>query len=73
MIRFACLGAFLVAFALPGPASAAGGCGVGCHSTSEGACIRDGWQEGLPFGTCAQPHLSHLPLAAHITDGVGDP
>jgi hypothetical protein len=48
MIRFACFGAFFVAFALTGPASATGGCGVGCHSTSEGACVRDGWQEGLP-------------------------
>ena len=48
MIRFACLGAFLVVFALAGPAWAAGGCGVGCRSTSQGACVRDGWQEGLP-------------------------
>jgi hypothetical protein len=48
MIRFACLGAFLAVVALPAPASAADGCGVGCHSTSEGACVRDGWQEGLP-------------------------
>jgi hypothetical protein len=44
----ACLGAFLVAFALTGPAWATGGCGVGCRSTSQGACVRDGWQEGLP-------------------------
>jgi len=43
MIRFSCLGAFLVAFALAGPASAAGGCGVGCHSTSEG---RDRFKSG---------------------------
>lgn len=48
MIRFACFGAFFVAFALTGPASATGGCGVGCSSTSEGACVRDGWQQGLP-------------------------
>jgi hypothetical protein len=48
MIRFACLGAFLVAFALTGPAWATGGCGIGCRTTSEGACVRDGWQEGLP-------------------------
>lgn len=26
----------------------AGGCGVGCSSTSEGACVRDGWQQALP-------------------------
>ncbi|WP_456629637.1 GCG_CRPN prefix-to-repeats domain-containing protein [Bradyrhizobium sp. URHC0002] len=48
MIRFACFGALLAVVALPGPASAADGCGVGCHATSEGACVRDGWQEGLP-------------------------
>ena len=29
MIRFACFGAFFVAFALAGPAWGAGGCGVG--------------------------------------------
>ena len=46
MIRFACFGAFFVALA--GPAWGAGGCGVGCSSTSEGACVRDGWQQGLP-------------------------
>ena len=32
-----------------------------------------GGRKVCPCGTCAQPHLSHLPLAAHITDGVGDP
>ena len=46
MIRFACFGAFFVALA--GPAWGAGGCGVGCSSTSEGACVRDAWQQGLP-------------------------
>jgi hypothetical protein len=48
MIRFACFRAFFVAFALAGPAWGAGGCGVGCSTTSEGACVRDGWQQGLP-------------------------
>ena len=48
MIRFACFGAFVYSCALAGPASATGGCGVGCSSTSEGACVRDGWQQGLP-------------------------
>ncbi len=48
MIRFAWLGTFFVAFALAEPALAAGGCGVGCSSTSEGACVRDGWQQALP-------------------------
>jgi hypothetical protein len=73
MIRFACFGAFFVALALAGPASAIGGCGVGCSSTSEGACVRDGWQQACPFVTCARAHPSHLRLAAHITDGVGNP
>ena len=72
MIRFTCLGAFLVAFALTGQASATGGCGVGCRSTSEGGCVRDGWQEGLPVPNVARPHPhpGQLPLAAPITDGV---
>jgi hypothetical protein len=48
MTRFAWLGAFFLAFALTRPAFGTGGCGVGCHSTSQGACVRDGWQEGLP-------------------------
>jgi hypothetical protein len=26
-----------------GVANAADGCGVGCHSTSQGACVVDGW------------------------------
>jgi hypothetical protein len=73
MIRFACLGAFLLAFALPGPASAAGGCGIGCRSTSKGHAFATVGRKACPFGTCAQPHLDHLPLAAHITDGAGDP
>jgi hypothetical protein len=37
MIRFSCLGAFLVAFALAGPASAAGGCGVGLSQHVRGS------------------------------------
>src|SRR5215204_1104198 len=73
MIRFACLGAFLVAFAFSGPASATGGCGVGCHSTSEGACVRDGWQQGLPVRNVCPATSQPSPVAAHITDGVGNP
>ena len=73
MIRFACFGAFLAVVALPGPTAAADVCGIGCHGTSEGACVREGGRKVCPCGTCAQPHLSHLPLAVHITDGVGDP
>ena len=66
MIRFVCLGAFLVAFALTGPASAAGGCGVGCHSTSEGACVRDGWQEGLPvWNVCPATSRSSSPCGPY--------
>jgi hypothetical protein len=73
MSRFACLGAFFLAFALTRPAFATGGCGVSCHSTSQGACVRDGWQEGLPVGTSARLRPGQLPPAAPITDGVGNP
>jgi hypothetical protein len=38
----------LISFATPVPVAMAFGCGVGCHSTSQGACVRDGWQEGFP-------------------------
>ena len=31
-----------------GPANAADGCGPGCHSTSSGACVVDGWGTGAP-------------------------
>jgi hypothetical protein len=31
-----------------GKANAAGGCGPGCHQTSSGACIVDGWGTGAP-------------------------
>jgi hypothetical protein len=41
------LGFGLIIFGME-PAFAFGGCGVGCHSTPEGACVRDGWQEGFP-------------------------
>ena len=29
-------------------ASAAGGCGEGCHATISGACVVDGWGTGAP-------------------------
>jgi len=48
IIRFAYFGAFFVALALAGPARGLGGCGVGCSSTSQAACVGDGWQQGLP-------------------------
>jgi hypothetical protein len=46
VLRF-CIGFGLIIFAIE-PAFAFGGCGAGCHSTSQGVCVRDGWQEGLP-------------------------
>ena len=30
------------------PAMAFGFCGVGCHASPSGACVRDGWEQGLP-------------------------
>ena len=47
-IRVTLVGAYLLAFGIAPPALATGGCGVGCHTTSAGVCVRDGWQEGLP-------------------------
>jgi len=38
----------------------------------EPAFATDG-RKVCPFGTCAQPHLSHLSRAAPTTDGVDDP
>ena len=73
MIRFACFGAFFVALALTGPASATGGCGLGCSSTSEGACVRDGWQQGLPVRNVCRAISLPTPPSDHITDGVGNP
>jgi hypothetical protein len=29
-------------------ANAGGGCGPGCHETSQGTCIVDGWGSGAP-------------------------
>ena len=46
-LRYACL-APLIVFAFAGPVAAADGCGVGCYSTASGACVREGWQQGLP-------------------------
>jgi hypothetical protein len=31
-----------------GAANAADGCGPGCHSTANGACVVDGWGTGAP-------------------------
>ena len=71
--RLACFAACLVVYAVAGPAFAADGCGVGCHSTSEGACVRDGWQQGLPVRNVCPATSRPTPLAVHITDGVADP
>ena len=40
----------LAAFSLAQPASAffGGFCGVGCHASGSGSCVRDGWEQGLP-------------------------
>ena len=40
------------------PSKAADGCGPGCHSTSAGACVVDGW------GTAA-PVWNECPAGAH--------
>lgn len=46
-LRSACLASCFV-FALAAPASANGFCGVGCHASPSGSCVRDGWEQGLP-------------------------
>jgi hypothetical protein len=47
--RFAYFGSCLFIFAFAAePALAFGGCGIGCYTTSQGACVREGWQQGLP-------------------------
>jgi hypothetical protein len=47
-LRSAFLASCLIAFAFANPALAGRDCGVGCSTTSKGACVRDGWLEGLP-------------------------
>jgi hypothetical protein len=73
MIRFACLGAFLVAFALTGPAWPRGDAALAVAARHKERAFATGGRKVCPFGTCARPHPSHLPLAAHITDGVRNP
>ena len=48
ILRSACLASCLMIFGYAGSALAGGGCGVGCSTTPSGACVRDGWQQGLP-------------------------
>jgi hypothetical protein len=40
----------LIIFSMTQPASAffGGFCGVGCHASASGSCVRDGWEQGLP-------------------------
>ena len=48
-IRFFLLASCLIvsAFAVA-PAFASGFCGVGCHASPSGSCVRDGWEQALP-------------------------
>ena len=39
---------FCLVLAIPAAAIAADACGIGCHSTPAGVCVRDGWEQGLP-------------------------
>jgi hypothetical protein len=70
MIRFPCLGAFLVLLGQPRLRRDAPL--VVTARQKERAFATDGRKVYL-FGTCARPHPGQLPLAAHITDGVGNP
>jgi hypothetical protein len=45
-ILSACVAPAMFLLAAAGPASAADGCGVGCHATIFGACVVDGWGTG---------------------------
>jgi hypothetical protein len=45
ILRATCL---IALFALLGTASPAVACGPGCHFSPSGACVRDGWEQGLP-------------------------
>ena len=53
--------AFFVIGASISPAGASDGCGPGCHNTSGGACVVDGWGTGTaarnecPAGAHARP------------------
>jgi hypothetical protein len=65
-LRFACF-AFCLAFpAFAGPALAFGGCGVGCHATAGGACVRDGWQEGFARSERVPSHLKAYPALRFV-------
>jgi hypothetical protein len=54
-----------------GPASAADGCGPGCHSTPGGACVVDGWGTGAPvWNECPAGARPVLPVLLG-TPGTG--
>lgn len=56
------------ALAFIGGRQVAGGCGEGCHMTSGGACVVDGWDTGAKVrNEC--PATSH-PAAAVISFGT---
>jgi hypothetical protein len=50
MKNILCLSFGLILFSVTQPASAffGGSCGVGCHASGSGSCVRDGWEQGLP-------------------------
>ena len=45
-----CIVFALTVFSITQPASAffGGFCGIGCHASGSGSCVRDGWEQGLP-------------------------
>jgi len=47
-----------------GGACAADGCGPGCHSTVQGECVVDGWQNGARV-------RNECPAGAHATPPCG--
>jgi hypothetical protein len=47
-----------------GPASAADGCGPGCHTTPGGACVVDGWGARAPI-------RNECPAGAHSRPPCG--
>ena len=47
-----------------GLANAADGCGPGCHSTPNGACVVDGWGTGAPL-------WNECPAGAHARPPCG--
>jgi hypothetical protein len=64
MIRFACLGALLAALALPGQPQLQTGAASVVTARQKEPAFAMGGKKVCPFGTCAQPHLGRLPLAA---------